>query len=101
MAVNTDKLVVEVALELAWPSLRVELSLDHRKGSLVCSMLSTIDVPIDAGDAVLLGLPFPRGAIDADVKDCASTKGRERRLFGRGFGDNLRRALGLGVWILL
>ena len=27
VAVNTDKFVVEVALELAWPSLRVELSL--------------------------------------------------------------------------
>ena len=39
MAINMDKLVVEVALELAWPSLRVELSLSHRKGNLVCSTL--------------------------------------------------------------
>ena len=27
VAVNTDKFVIKVALELAWPSLRVELSL--------------------------------------------------------------------------
>jgi len=27
MAINTDKFIVEVALELAWPSLRIELSL--------------------------------------------------------------------------
>ena len=37
VAVNTDKFVVEVALE--WPSLRVKLLLGHRKGILVCSAL--------------------------------------------------------------
>ena len=90
VAVNLNKLVIEVALELAWPSLRVKLSLDHRKGSLVCSTLRTVDVPIDAGGVVLLSFPFPRGAIDADVEDCDSTEGR---LLGGGFGDSLRRAL--------
>ena len=60
-----------------------------------------VDVPIDAGGAILLGFPFPRGAVDADVEDCTSTEGRERRLFDGGFGDSLRRDLGLGVWILL
>ena len=99
MAVNTDKLVVKIVLE--WPSLRVKLSLGHHKGSLVCSTLRTIDVPIDAGGVVLLSFPFSWGAVDADVKDCASTEGRERRLFDGGFGDSLCRALGLGVWILL
>ena len=97
MAVNTDKFVIEVTVELAWPSLRVKLSLSHRKGSLICSALHTIDVPIDAGGVVLLSFPFSWGAVDADVKDCASTEGRERRLFDGGFGDSLRRALGLGV----
>ena len=79
VTVNTDELVIKVAVELAWPSLRVKLNFSHRKGSLVCSTLSTIDVPIDMGGVVLLSFPFPRGAIDADVKDCASTEGRERR----------------------
>ena len=97
MAVNTDKFIVKVAVELAWPSLRVKLSLGHCKGSLICSVLCTVDVLVDAGSAVLLGFPFPWGAINANVKDCASTEGRERRLFGGGFGDSLRRALGLGV----
>ena len=60
-----------------------------------------VDILVDAGGAVLLSFPFPRGAIDADVEDCAFMEGRERRLFGGGFGDSLRRALGLGVWILL
>ena len=97
VAVNTDKFIVEVALELAWPSLRVELSLGHRKGSLVCLALRMVDVPVDMDGAVLLSFPIPQGAIDADIEDCASTEGRERRLFGGGFGDSLRRALGLGV----
>ena len=101
MAVNTNKLIVEVALELAWPSLRVELGLGHRKGSLVCSALRMVDVSVDASGAVLLGFPFLRGAIDADVEDCAPTERRERKLFSGGFGDSLHRALGLGVRILL
>ena len=50
---------------------------------------------------VLLGFPFPWGAITADVEDCAPMERRERKLFGGGFGDSLRRALGLRVWILL
>ena len=57
MAVNTDKLIIEVALE--WPSLRVKLSLGHHKGSLVCSALRTVDVNVDAGDTVLLDFAFP------------------------------------------
>ena len=60
VAINTDKLIVEVVVELVWPSLRVKLSLSHRKGSLICSALSTVDVPVDTGGAVLLGLPFLR-----------------------------------------
>ena len=101
MAVNADKFIVKVALELAWPSLRVKLSLGHRKDSLVCSALRAVDVPIDVGSAVLLGFPFPRGVVDADVEDCATTERRERKLFGRALGDSLYIALGLGVWILL
>ena len=60
-----------------------------------------VDVPINAGGAVLLGFPFLQGAVDADVEDYASTEGREGRLLGGGFGDSLRRALGLGVRILV
>ena len=59
VVVNTDKFVVEVALELVWPSLRVELSFSHHKGTHICSVLRTIDVHIDIGNVVLLGFPFP------------------------------------------
>ena len=97
MAINMDKFIDEVALELAWPSLRVELSLGHRKGSLVCSALRTVDVPVDAGGTVLLDLSFPREAVDADFEDCAPTERRERKLLGGGFGESLHRALGLRV----
>ena len=64
-------------------------------------MLCKVDIPVDSSNVVLLGFPFPRGVVDADVEDCAPTEGRERRLFGGGFSDSLRRALGLRVWILL
>ena len=77
--------------------MRDKLSLGHRKGSLVCLALRTIDIPVDMGGAVLLGFPFPWGAVDADVEDCATTERRERKLFGGGLGDSLRRALGLRV----
>ena len=56
VAVNMDKLVIKVALE--WPSLRVKLSLSHHKGRLICLALCIVDVPIDMGGTVLLGLPF-------------------------------------------
>ena len=99
MAIDTEELFVKVAMER--PPLRVKLvvtsGLSHHKGSLICSALCTVDIPIDASGAFLLGFPFPWGAIDADIEDCASTEGRERRLFGGGFGNSLHRALGLGV----
>ena len=88
-------------MELAWPSLRVKLSFGHHKGSLICSVLSMVGVPVDASGMFLLDFPVPRGVVDADVEYCASTEGRERRFCGGGFGDGLHRALGLGVWILL
>ena len=50
---------------------------------------------------VLIGFPIPRRAVDADVKNPTSSEGWERRLDGGGFGDILRGALGLGIWILL
>jgi len=65
MAINTDKFIVKVALELAWPSLRVELivasSLGKHKGSFVCSALHTVGIPVDMGDTVLLGFPISWG----------------------------------------
>ena len=77
VVVNTDKLVVEIALE--WPSLRVKLPLGHRKGKLVCSALRTVDILGLMSGVVLLSFPFPRGAVDADVEDCATTERRERK----------------------
>ena len=77
MAINTDKLIVKIVLE--WPSLRVKLSLGHRKGNLVCSTLCMVDVLVLASGVFLLGFTVPRGAVDADVEDCATTEWRERK----------------------
>ena len=77
MAINVEKLFIEVALE--WPSLRVELLLGHRKGILVCLALCTIDVLVLTSGAFLLSFTILRGAIDADVEDCAATERRERK----------------------
>ena len=80
VVVNTDKFVTEVALEWAWPSLRVELivasSHGKHKGSLICLALCMVDVPVDTSGVVLLGFPIPWGAIDADIENSASTEGR-------------------------
>ena len=75
MDVNIDKFIVEVALELEWPSLQVKLSLGHHKGSLVCSVLRMVDIPIDAGDVVLLGFPFPWGLSMLTLKIAPPRKG--------------------------
>ena len=99
MAVNAEKLIIEVALER--PSLRVKLLLGHRKGNLVWSTLCTVDVLVLTSGAFLLGFTILRGAIDVNIEDCAATERRERKLLGEGFGEGLRRALGLGAWILL
>ena len=77
VAVNMDKLVVEVALE--WPSLRVKLLLGHRKGNLVCSALHTVDVLVLVAGAFLLGFAILRDAIDADVEDYAATEQRGKK----------------------
>ena len=69
MAINAEKLFIEVAL--VWPPLRVELLLGHHEGVLVCSVLCAVDVPILMSGMFLLGLAVPRGAIDADIEDRA------------------------------
>ena len=79
MAINTNKLVIEVALELAWPSLRVKLLLGHRKGSLICSAQHIVDVPVDMSNAVLLSFPFLWGAVDANIEDCTPMERRVRK----------------------
>ena len=56
-----------------------------------------VDVPVNMSGVVLLGFPIPWGAIDANIENSTSSEGWERRLYGGGFGDSLRRALGLGV----
>ena len=76
MAINVDKLIIEVVLD--WASLRVKLLLGHRECNLVCSALCTIDILVLMGGAFLLGFAVPRGAVDADVDDCAATEQRER-----------------------
>ena len=59
VAVNANKLVVEVALE--WPSLRVKLLLGRRESNLVCAALRTVDIPVLMGSAFLLGFTILRG----------------------------------------
>ena len=60
MAVNTDKFIIEVALEWAWPPLRIELfvasSFGQHNGGLICSAPRTVDVLVFASGAFLLGL---------------------------------------------
>ena len=73
MAVNTDKLVVEVALE--WSSLQIKLLLGPRKDNLVCSALRVVDVSVLASGPFLLGFTVPRGA----VEDCAATERRGKK----------------------
>jgi len=60
-----------------------------------------VGVPVDTSSAVLVGFFIPWRAVDADVKNPASSEGWEGMLDDRGFGNSLHRALGLGVWILL
>ena len=63
MAVNAEKLFVEVTMEQ--PSLRVELvvasSLGHRKGVLIFAVLHAIDVPVFMSGAFLIGFAVPGG----------------------------------------
>ena len=101
VAVNMNKLIVEVALELAWPSLRVKLLLGHRKGNLVSSVLCAVDVPVLTSGAFLIGFTVLRGAVDADVEDRATPKRREGGLLGEGLGEGLLGALTFGVWTFL
>ena len=77
VAVNAEKLFVEVALE--WYSLRVKLLLGPCKDILVCSALCAVDVPVFTSSAFLLGLAIPRGAVDADVEDYVVGERRERK----------------------
>ena len=95
VAVNAEKLFVEVVLE--WYSLRVKLLLGLCKDILVCSALCAVDVLVLSSGVFLLGLAIARGAIDADVEDRPPLERRERKFLGEGFGEGLRRALGLGV----
>jgi len=99
VAVNAEKLFVEVALE--WPSLRVELLLDHCEGILVCSALCMVHVSVLMSNMFFLGFAVLRRAVDADVEDCATPKRRERWLLGEGFGEGLRGALRVEVQTFL
>ena len=60
-----------------------------------------VGILVDMSGTVLIGFPVLWGAIDADIENSASMEGWERRLYGGGFSDSLRRALGLEVWIFL
>ena len=60
-----------------------------------------VGVSIDVSYAVLIGFSILWRAVDADIKNPATSEGWERRLDGGSFGDSLHRALGLRVWIFL
>ena len=63
--------------------------------------LHTVGIPVDTSGAVLIGFSILWRAVDADIEDPTSLEGRERRLDGGGFINNLHRALGLEVYIFL
>jgi len=73
VAVNAEKLIIKVALEL--PSLRVKLLLGPRKGSLICSALRMVDVPVLASGVFLLGFAVPRGLSTLTLKIVPPWKG--------------------------
>ena len=64
-------------------------------------MLRTVGISVDASYMVLISFSIPWRAIDAEIKNPTSSEGWKRRLDDGGFDDNLRRALGLRVWIFL
>ena len=71
----------------------VTSGLGHRKGALVFTALRAVDVPVFTSGAFLIGFTIPRGAVDADVEDRATSERRERGLLGEGFGEGLHGAL--------
>ena len=77
VAVNTEKLFVEVAVER--PSLRVELvvtsGLGHRKGALVIIALCTVDVPVFTSGTFLIGFAVSRGLSMLTLKIAPPRKG--------------------------
>ena len=64
-------------------------------------MLHAVDVLVLPSNAVLLGFTIPRRAVDADVEDRTTPEGWEKELLREGFGEGLRRALGLKAQIFL
>ena len=77
MAVNAEKLVVEVALE--WLSLRVKLLLGYRESNLVCTAPRTVDVLVLTGSTFFFGFTISRGVVDADVEDCTTMERRGKK----------------------
>ena len=105
VAVDMEKFFIKVVVERERSSLRIEpiilSSLSPRDGCLVFSLLRAIDIPVLASGAFLISFAVPRGAVDADNEDRATPERRERRLLSEGFGEGVRRALGLRVQIFL
>jgi len=64
-------------------------------------VLCTVGVSVDTSYTALIGFSISRRVVDANIKNATFTEGWKRRLDGGGFGDNLREALGLRVWIFL
>ena len=99
VAVNTEKLFVEVAVERKRSSLRVKpiilSSLGPHDGCLVFSPLHVVDVPVLPSNALLLGFTVPGRAVDADVEDRTTSEGWKEKLIGEGFSEGLYRALRL------
>ena len=103
VAINAEEFFIEVAME--GPSLRVELVITsgfgHRNGTFVIMALRMVGVPVFMSGAFFICFAVSRGAVDADVEDCATPERQERRLLGEGLGEGLRGALRLGVRIFL
>ena len=76
VTVDTEKIFIKVTMER--PPLRVKLvvasGLSHHKGALIFTALCAVDVPVFTSGAFLIGVTVPRGAVDADVEDCATPK---------------------------
>ena len=66
VAINVEKLIIEVALEQ--PSLRVKLLLGHHKGNLVCLALCMVDVSVFTSGVFILDFTVSRGLSTLTLK---------------------------------
>ena len=79
MAVNVEKLFVEVTVEWGWPSLRVELIISSNlgpcNGCLIFSALCVVDILVLTSDTFFLGFTVARGLSTLTLKIVPPRKG--------------------------